>query len=203
MSAAYKSNMRELVGAIAHRERGMLSALQRGMRQGTEDFRRMMTQSELTGRPGLNIKTGNLKRNFFTDAQGEGWAFRTRLYFTNVAWYAKVHQHYNFDGTIRAKNGKFLAIPLNSRAAKLWPRDWQKGALSRRGSVLGETYGKRGNFRPMYALKTSVFIPKRLHILEYWREFGARMLGKRMMEFVKASRGMSVSNPGYAIWGNR
>jgi hypothetical protein len=74
-----------------------------------------------------------------------------------------------FGGTITAKNGKYLAIPLpaalDSSGLPLQssPRDWPNTfcAMSKAGNLL--IFQRRGtNIVPLYVLKTEVTIPPRL-----------------------------------------
>lgn len=180
-------NLRNFVDAFAHRTEEFLRGMQRGMLQGAKDFEKMEVQAEMTGRPGLKRPTGNLARSFKAYEYGSGSMYTVGVGFTPNAWYWKVHGHYGgFEGTIRPKTKRFLAVPLNSSAAKRWPRAWGKDeGLYRRGHALGVNVGKRGKFKPMYALKESVYIPKRLHVLEYWKHLAPEMLAKRMHEYAR------------------
>ena len=139
----FSSNIKQIADAIATKKGKILKTLNQGMFLGVTDWQKMMDRTELTGRPGLNVKTGNLRNQFIVERVGSGAESAVRVGFTANAWYAKVHQHYNFDGTIRAKNGKYLAIPLTSAAAKRWPRQWPQFELQRRGRALGTVAGAK------------------------------------------------------------
>ena len=87
--------------------------------------------------------------------------------------YARIQE---LGGTINAKNGKFLCIPLpaaldsNGLPLKSSPREWPNTfcAKSKAGNLL--IFQRVGtSIRPLYVLKTSVTIPPRLKMGETLR----------------------------------
>jgi phage gpG-like protein len=61
-------------------------------------------------------------------------------------------------GTIRVKNGKYLAIPLTPAAAVKRPRDWEDTFIAK-GCIMRKLDG--GKVEALYALKKQVTLPAR------------------------------------------
>jgi len=131
------------------------------------------------GRPGLNVRTGQLNRGWRHQELGETFdTLRTRLY-THVI-YAATHE---YDTTITPKNAKMLAIPLKGTPAtdakgnplyssplrQTLPSGNWRIKRSKKGSLLlGRQEGE--NFQPWFLLRKSVHIPPRLRFRETVRE---------------------------------
>ena len=101
-----------------------------------------------------------------------------------------------FGGTITAKNGKYLAIPLpaalDSSGLPLQssPRDWPGTfcAMSKAGNLL--IFQRRGtNIVPLYVLKTEVTIPPRLGMRKTLDAGLPYFVGRAMDSMVQAING--------------
>jgi len=145
---------------------------------GQEWVSKLVTQ-RLSGRPGLNRRTGNLARSFKSraymapelggvalDVEPEGPGSE----------YVKIHE---FGGTIKPKHSKFLWIPIAKNltpdgVARMSPTQaiatgnlfiqWNKGptAFMRRKMARG------WRLEPMFALRKSVTIPARMGARSLW-----------------------------------
>lgn len=121
---------------------------------------------ERTGR--LNSRTGKLVRAIeqSVDVNTDGQVVVGRIGGDELPPYAVVHEE---GATIRAKNARFLTIPLPAaldsrgvplkRKARDWPNTFVQ--MSKKGNLI--IFQRRGaNIVPLYVLKKSVKIPPRL-----------------------------------------
>ena len=167
------------------------AALMRGIKAGLRDFEAEIIKTQMSGRPGINNRTGHAAGSWFIRQVEGGYRLATS------AFYLTSHQHAPgtkvSDGWIHAK-GKYLAIPLNSFSAKAWPRERQdlfpfrsKGGAFLLGSYRKGNSGARAakgilKVTAEYLLRTKVYIPKRLHILEDYRTVGQDMIRTAMLK---------------------
>lgn len=133
---------------------------------------------QLNGRPGLHKRTGTLSRSFKFKTTGTKLKDIQGSFSTNVK-YAAIHES---GGTVKAKAGKMLAIPIPGGPA-LTPAGVSRYASPLRKSLPGTHHffvHKAGSGKlyllgvekgvadtgpvAWFALKKSVFIPKRLHL---------------------------------------
>jgi hypothetical protein len=115
----------------------------------------------------LSTRSGALISGILAGVKVEGSTIDALVgTFSIPAPYA-IHE---FGGTMRAKGGKFMAIPLpealdsKGTPKQRSPRDWQNTfvARSRNGNLL--IFQRRGTtIVPLYVLKTSVTLTARLH----------------------------------------
>jgi len=98
---------------------------------------------------------------------------------------------------IRPKSKKYLAIPLSRLTYGRWPRDFQKGELfpikTRNGNLIlamAKGKGKRRRILPMFVLKRSVKIPKRLTIIEDFKKTGSQLIKKQMVRSLRQWEGI-------------
>lgn len=74
------------------------------MDSGTGTFARSFLPATFLGYHGKDVRAGALSDLPYAEIQNDG-------------------------GTIKPTSGKYLAVPLTSKARKMWPRDWPKDAL--------------------------------------------------------------------------
>jgi hypothetical protein len=196
------SNIQQFINGAGFRKlKRAYPTLLKGIQMGMRDFEAEIIKTQFRGRPGLQSH-GNAVNKFFIKPIEGGYRLATS------AFYLTSHQHAPgtkvADGWIHAKNGKYLAIPLNRYAAQTSPRSMNLNfAVSRNGNFIlystkyGDsltTTGGKAKFTPQYLLKTKVYIPKRLHILEDYRTIGQDMIRKSMLaELTKLQNGGNVA----------
>ncbi len=110
-------------------------------------------------------------------------------------------RHLEFGANPKAKNVKYLTVPLNRKAALARRRlgtirslklDYRPPAGGKRGGnyggVLGKTIGKgpRAKFEPWFALYKSVRIAPRPWLRRSWRENRTQVIARGNTEFRKA-----------------
>lgn len=152
------------------------------MVQGMQDFEGRIIERQMSGqkgKKGVNRVSGRLAGDWFIDQRGSGNTFSVTL--ATPIKYAQIHQR---GGTITPKSAKMLAIPLpgamtQSQAAQ-GPRANPnlRFIRSKKGNLLLAEIGARG-IKPMWILKKSVGIPKRLFVLEDFRRNGSKMIMSR------------------------
>ena len=177
----FKSNIDQIVKAVQEKADTTIAAAQSGLVKGVRRFEAKMIKEQFSGRPGLNVGDATARDSWFVLTSGDKMGFSAKLSYRPNAWYIKVHQHYDFDGTINAKDKK-LTIPLNDDAKRMRKDTTDlrsenlKFIVSKNGNaLLGLNDGKKG-FIPMFVLKDSVDIPKRLHITESFESDAPKMI---------------------------
>jgi len=192
------SNIDEVLAAWKEKPRKLERALEKGFERGIREFEsKRVVHAQLTGRRGndygLNSQTGNARFSTNTKVYREGLEKVGVITFGSSAWYLKVHQHFNFDGYIRPKNGMYLTIPVNPAARGKRARDMDLVFIKLAGrtpilvkrDIFGES-GKGPKRIPksaiMFVLKEQVFIPKRLYLYEEFSTYGNSMIKNRILQ---------------------
>lgn len=184
----FKSNGNELARKIPEFNKRLIAAMQRGLVEGLRKFEsERIVRAQLTGRKsanyGLNRHTGGAAVQHWTLKKYlTGLDFTAILQMPKNAWYLKIHQHYNFDGTIKPKNKKYLTVPISKRAQGRSAADFPEMFLirSKAGTPLLVRKKSKNKLELMYALKKRVHIPKRLYITEEFRTYGRRFMHDRI-----------------------
>jgi hypothetical protein len=153
-----------------------------------DSFRKTLThfhaqhvQRRMTGRPGLNRRTGALAESFSVEDSGDSMENLSVRYVSSSP-YVGIQES---GGTITPTRGRYLAIPVSGGAALT--ASGMKRAFTPLRSSLGarSTFVKRskaGNLmifertagrgiRPLYVLKESVTIPGRLGTELEWEAY--------------------------------
>ena len=153
----------------------IVEEMKKGLLVGMQAWSGQTIANQMTGRPGLNVGTGDLRRS---------WTVRRYDDIVKVSTdsiYAHIHQT---GGTISMKN-KLLTIPATDEARGHFAKEFDlkfailggHKALVERSMALSDTLrgrkrkdlsavGGRRVAKVFYWLKESVYIPKRLHINE-------------------------------------
>jgi len=85
----------------------IIDSYQKGMFKGLYIFYGKIVKEQMSGRPGLNRRSGNLAKGWFIKKEGEKLNSIYKL--RNREHYGSYHQHdNNFEGYIKPKNKKFL-----------------------------------------------------------------------------------------------
>jgi hypothetical protein len=104
-----------VINALKSNIAGINRAVKQYMIQAAEDWRAYIEKTYLNGRPGLKVDTGILHRSYSVQYYGEGLNSGVKIGFSNRAWYAKVHEHYDFGGDIYPKNAEYLTFKIGKR----------------------------------------------------------------------------------------
>lgn len=151
------------------------------MRQGMQAFESKIIKEQMTGRPGLRRQTGTLARSWSVRNVSRGPEDYGVLLATSVK-YARIHQ---YGGTIKPKTAGALTVPISRSARGAFARSFGNLfiARTRKGAVLARSKGR--GLEAMYALKKSVRIPKRLHVIEDFMKGGKALI---MGQILKTAR---------------
>lgn len=156
------------------------SRAQKEMDRFGQDWTRRLVTERLSGRPGVNRRTGNLARSFKSrtfdstllgaivlDVQPEGPG----------AKYANLQE---FGGTIKPVRAKNLWIPIAGNltpagVARITPTEAiNRGGFFAKGIFFGKPLVGRGKAKanpvPLFALKKSVTVPGRMGAERLWGE---------------------------------
>jgi len=183
-------------------------ALRNPMKKAVRWFKKKHQIARLSGRPGLNRRTGDLVRSFVPGVSPPGTGISDlESWLATRSKYAQIHEE---GGTVMAAPGKALAIPIsadrggealtgagvlkNKFAGPLRDvpgleffknkRTGQAFLMERR-AVTKKVYGhyiKTGEgLVPMFVLKKSVYIPPRLQFFHMFRRWTG-VLKKKFME---------------------
>lgn len=106
----YIDNIDEIIKSFKKKGKDIIPALQRGLKDGMEDFSGKIQKEQMTGRPGLKTQTGTLKRSWFTQGSGSGLDYAVKL--VTRSKYAAIHQ---FGGIIKAKNKPYLKFQIGGK----------------------------------------------------------------------------------------
>jgi len=153
--------------------------LKRGLHQGLDAFHALFVDKRLTGRPGLKVRTGNLRRSFHHNIRGNTLSTIVGRYGTDVPYAAK-HEE---GGKITPTNKKFLTIPLedNLTPAGVMRMDAPTVINSfpyhafiptkNPPNLLLVAGESKETAKPFFVLVKSVKIPPRLELFKTWRKF--------------------------------
>jgi phage gpG-like protein len=167
----------------------ILKAMKRGMQLGMYKFEAEIERTQLVGRPGLKRGSGNLAKSFIVETQEYGkFDFLVRL--ASRSKYAAIHQ---FGGRIVPRNARALTIPVHHDAKNHFARDFGDNLIflpPRNGKppmLARHKFGGGKKLRSvgleiMYVLLKSVYIPKRLRILEAYKRVGPAMIGDEIFK---------------------
>lgn len=137
----------------------------------------------------LSKRSGKLVQSIKESVRVTGTSLKDIEGAIGGAFYARIHE---FGGTIRAKNVKYLTIPLpaalnvNGTPKKRSAREWDRTFVirSKKGNLLiVQKVGK--NIVPLYVLKTSVTIKPRLKMGDTLRTGVPHFVDKAMAAMAK------------------
>lgn len=156
----------------------LLKAATVGLHKGMLNFIGHIVKTQMSGRPGLKAPTGKLRQanSVIDKVQGLDIISQAQFGFPNAP-YTIFHQ---IGGRFTSR-GKMFTIPLTPEAEKSRPRDHADLTMikSKNNQLL---LGRRSvnfpyKFTPMWVLKRTINIPKRLHIYEEFQARGIDILG--------------------------
>lgn len=107
-----KSNADKVAQMVRDFDARLLPAMQLGLRKGMRLFEADIVKNQMTGRPGLNRRSGALAGSWFLSERNEGKNYSVTLANMPHAWYVVVHQHHMFNGVIRARNKPYLKFQI-------------------------------------------------------------------------------------------
>lgn len=168
MSATFTIEGAPDFGAMERRIRANMAA---AAQTWTGAFLRALVKERLSGRPGLERRTGNLSRDWVTDVSESGGQLAIEVKTQGIAnAYAGIHEN---GGTIRPTKSKYLWIPLKlnltaNGVARMSPREaistgnlfiqWNKGPIA----YMRRRMARGWRLEPFFVLKKSITIPARM-----------------------------------------
>ncbi len=162
----YKDNTKELIATLVKKDQIFRDSLKQAMYSGGLQFAGDIKRNQMTGRPGVKVGTTTLRERTAPDrpvVSGGNISVKVHV----GAWYGIVHQ---LGAWIFPKPGKFLA--------------WKQTSTQQMTSKgTGKNYLKY--FHNWIYTKRPVFIPKRLHIYEYFNSDGSKIWISRINEAIK------------------
>lgn len=169
-----EEELKRIAQLIGERNARFLSMLQKGFQRAGQFFIAKIQEEQMTGRPGLNVRTGNLRRSWWPLTYSEGDDLIGKV-FTDVK-YARIHQ-----------TGGDIAIPARERTLHF--KKTKRGTrFASESSAIPSTAGKicKNYFTRIVEGKAHVIhIPKRLRILEDFQESGLKMYAGAVVEAYK------------------
>lgn len=155
--------------------------MRQSMIDGMRNFEAKIIKEQMRGGSGVKKVSGRLSGDWFIRQSGSGAEFRVTL--ASPTKYARIHQ---FGGVIRPTTAKNLAIPVKGSASQgalaQGPRNTPglKFFVGPKGPYLGKKAGS-----PMFLLRKSVTIPKRLKIFEAFRASGGKIIRAALNDNIK------------------
>ena len=189
MAWEYKIESEKVEWLAEHFPAKLRTSLRGALTRAMLRFHDVFQRRSLTGRPGLNRRTGDLLRSFKRGVSKPNTQIDAmETWLASRSGYAGIHEK---GGTVKPKRSKYLAIPLPdalTRAGALKGRyignvsGQTRPSLygvqglfcykSKRGNLLlAETRGKRGRLVNLFVLKKSVKIPARLRFFQTFRQW--------------------------------
>ena len=169
------------------------TAMNKALASWGRTYWRRLVEERLSGRPGLNRRSGNLSRDWVVETSGEADEMSVTVRTQGAAnAYAGIQER---GGTIKPVRGRYLWIPLaanlmNNGMARLTPSQaiqqphfirWDRGPIFFGKSPVKQSkksFAENFGIVPLFVLKTSVTIPARM---------GAGQLFQSMLPDLKTS----------------
>ena len=175
------------------------TAMNKALASWGRTYWRRLAEERLSGRPGLNRRSGNLSRDWVVETSDEAEEMSVTVRTQGAAnAYAGIQER---GGTIKPVNGRYLWIPLaanlmSNGMAHLTPSQaiqqphfirWDRGPVFFGKSPVKQSkksFAENFGIVPLFVLKTSVTIPARM---------GAGQLFQSMLPDLKTSISDAIS----------
>jgi len=198
MAFSYELDAKKLSFLVGRFPKELAKALRNPMKKAVRWFKKKHQIARLSGRPGLNRRTGDLVRSFVPGVSPPGTGISDlESWLATRSKYAQIHEE---GGTVRAAPGKALAIPISTERGgeALTSAGVLKGKyagplrnvpgieliknkrtgtafLMERRYVTKKVYGHYiaagSGLVPLFVLKKSVYIPPRLKFFDMFRRW--------------------------------
>ena len=120
-----KSNAKKIIRALRVRRQWVLPIVTRALTDGLYRFQSRIIRRQMTGRPGLNVQSGNLRRSWYviTEADGSG---DVSVSLTTRSKYARVHQGRKtgprtwVPSRVRTRSGGSFVMPKRLHVYEDW-----------------------------------------------------------------------------------
>ena len=172
---AIKHNANEVANWLRRiGEEAMVQGALKGMRSASLRFIGDIQKNQMTGRPGLNVRTGTLRRSWFERTRIEGKDIVTTV--ATATRYARVHEYGS------------ASVPAH-RVATHYRRSpgvstQYRGVKGRRtGLRAGKLHRVRSHTRRAHTKN----YPVRLHVRDSWNNVGRRLIRQRILRYWKRS----------------
>jgi len=206
MNITFKDNFQEIAEKWKNKPTEFFNGLAKGFRMGLREYAGYLEKEQLSGRKsgnyGLNRQSGTAAMSLNSLVSYDGEDLIGRITVNKNAWYLKLHQHHDFDGTAIAKGNSSFAVPVHPDAKGRKPSDFDLGfiKLPGRNPILIRKIFRGGSKRGgaseagqkllrediMFVLTKKVFIPKRLYFYEDFKTIGNNMIGNQIMIQLKS-----------------
>ena len=166
-------NTKELEKALDKAPLALFKHFKRELMQHHREHRSKVTRG-MRGRPGIQARTGALRHSLGIDAHGTRIGNLFIRSFSAGVPYARIQE---FGGTVNAKPGKFLAIPLKAAKAPAGiprgtPRSFEGTFFitSKAGNLIlmGLATGSASEPEPLFVMKKQVKVKGRLGFMKKW-----------------------------------
>jgi hypothetical protein len=111
MADEYKSNIPDIAKKFGIRARILENAVVKGLEDGLYKFQTQIIRKQLSGRPGLKVRTGKARGSWRVRIRRAG-ARDVAVTLGSTAWYLEVHQKGKL---IRARRVPYLVFRIGNR----------------------------------------------------------------------------------------
>ena len=168
--------------ALTERNVAFLKEVRARWAKASEEFIGLIQRTQMAGRPGLNVRTGLLRKRWDEDTAIENFDVTTRLY--SGVRYSRIHE---YGGTIKIPARKQL-LSMQTRRTKYGLFGMKAGGnrFVKTPKAVA-TAGKSRNVRQKLATigAHTITIPQRLHVRDAWRKEGQQLLVTALSEAMK------------------
>lgn len=167
---------------LAERNVAFLKDVRSRWAKGSEEFISLIQRTQMTGRPGLNVRTGLLRKTWFEDTNiVDGADVQTKIY--SGVKYSRIHE---YGGTIKIPARKAL-LTMQTRRTKYGLFGMKAGGNR---FVKASKAGKRNVRQKLATIGAhTITIPQRLHVRDSWKKDGQQILMTALSEAMKTLEG--------------
>lgn len=186
----FTDNFKEIVEKWKEKPLKFANALGNGLREGLREYERHLIKEQLSGRKsenyGLKKQSGIASSSLNVVMSIEDEDIVGKIAIGKNAWYLKLHEHYQFDGYARAKNGTCFVVPIHPQAKGHSPKDFNLALIKipgRNPILVRRVENSKGIINRediMYVLTKKIYIPKRTYFYEEFPIIGDRFIRDRI-----------------------
>lgn len=174
---------------LAARNVAFLKDVRSRWAKGSEEFISLIQRTQMTGRPGLNVRTGLLRKTWFEDTNiVDGADVQTKIY--SGVKYSRIHE---YGGTIKIPARKAL-LTMQTRRTKYGLFGMKAGGNRFAKPRIDKATGhlKKNQRQKLATIGAhTITIPQRLHVRDSWKKDGQQILMTALSEAMKTLEGGS------------